>query len=285
MNRSKENYQIVKFENSMPFFFRLHLQNAANRVKNDMIVEHWHKGVELTYVCSGPTDIIVDGVCNHCVKGDLCLINSGSIHSIIKHFTQLDGSYDAFTMIIDYEFLKILIPEIEESYFELTPETVPQIREKILEIMECYVNCDSRYRNVAITGMMYELIFLLSSLCLRDKELIQKKNQRNVDQIRDIMDYVLLHYQENTSQADIAQKFGFSREHFTRYFKKYTGITFREYLVRYRLNEAKKKLTATDETELKIALEVGFTDIKQFITAFKKYYGETPSQYRKSCNK
>lgn len=285
MNRSKENYQIVKFENTMPFFFRLHLQNAANRVKNDMIVEHWHKGLELTYVCSGPTDIIVDGVCNHCVKGDLCLINSGSIHSIIKHFTQLDGSYDAFTMIIDYEFLKIVIPEIEESYFELTPESTPQIREKAIEIMEYYLNCDSRYRHVALTGLVYELLFLLSSLCLRDKGLIQKKNQRNVERIRVIMDYVELHYQENTSQADIAQKFGFSREHFTRYFKKCTGITFREYLIRYRLNEAKKRLTATEETELKIALDTGFTDVKQLITAFKKYYKETPGQYRKSHHK
>ena len=59
-------------------------------------------------------------------------------------------------------------------------------------------------------------------------------------------------------------------------------MTFREYLTRYRLNRARLRIERTSDTELSIALDVGFSDVKQLSNAFKKYYGMTPSQYRKS---
>lgn len=59
-------------------------------------------------------------------------------------------------------------------------------------------------------------------------------------------------------------------------------MTFREYLTRYRLNKARLRIERTSDTELSIALDVGFSDVKQLSNAFKKYYGMTPSQYRKS---
>ena len=96
------------------------------------------------------------------------------------------------------------------------------------------------------------------------------------------MEYVEQHYQTPTNQEEVAKQLGFSREHFCRYFKQYTGITFREYLTRYRLNKAKQQMEHTVDTELEIALNVGFSGVKQMSGAFKKYCGMTPSQFRKS---
>ena len=116
---------------------------------------------------------------------------------------------------------------------------------------------------------------------MRRKDFIEQKAQRHIFHIREIMEYVENHYQEPTNQAEVAKELGFSREHFCRYFKQYTGITFREYLTRYRLNQAKKQMDASEDTILTIALDTGFSDAKQFSSAFKKYYGMTPGQYRK----
>lgn len=285
MAQQQETYQIVKFESSMPFFFRLHRRNAENQIRSSMVLEHWHKGLEVNYVCIGPTDYIIDGVRRQCVAGDVCLINSGSIHSIYKHVTELDNACDAFTVIIDYEFLKLVVPDIDNCYFALTDETTPVIRDKMDEILKCYQSADYQYRNVALTGYIYQLVFLLCEFCRREKGIIEMKTQRHILHICEIMEYVEKHYQEPTNQAEVARQMGFSREHFCRYFKQYTGITFREYLTRYRLNKAKQMLEGSADTELKVALDVGFSDMKQLTAAFKKYYGMTPSQYRKSYQK
>lgn len=266
----------------MPFFFRLHRQSVENAARTDMVLEHWHKGLEINYVCEGPTDYIIDGECRRCEAGELCLINSGSIHAIHKHFTQRDGSCDAFTIIIDYQFLKLVVPDIDVCYFVLTDEAAPAVRSKVLEIMECYQQEDLQYRNMALTGLIYQLIFLLCEHCRRERGVVELKAQRHILHIRTIMDYVEEHYQEPMNQAEVAREMGFSREHFCRYFKQYTGITFREYLTRYRLNKAKKLMERTADTELTIALESGFSDVKQFSNAFKKHYDMTPSQYRRA---
>lgn len=282
MPDQQRTYQIVKFEDNNPFFFRIHRRNKSNQVQSKMILEHWHKGLELNYICRGPTDYIIDGVTYRCQAGDVCLINSGSIHSITKHITELDDEVDAFTLIVDYDFLQALVPDIDVYTFDLPEEHIPAIRSCLLKLCTYYENVDYQFRAIALNGALHELIFLLCEFCMHRKSLIEEKSQRHIVHVRKIMEYVEQHYQEPANQAEVAKKLGFSREHFCRYFKQYTGITFREYMTRYRLDRAKRLLETCDDTGLAIALNTGFSNIKQFSSAFKKYYGVTPGQYRKS---
>ena len=113
------------------------------------------------------------------------------------------------------------------------------------------------------------------------KEIIQINTQRDTERIRGILFYVHENYAQNLIQYEVAKKFYFSREYFSKFFKKYTGMNFKEYLTRYRLMKTEKPLLTTDITILNIALEHGFSDERQMINAFKKYYGITPNQYRK----
>jgi AraC-like DNA-binding protein len=62
-------------------------------------------------------------------------------------------------------------------------------------------------------------------------------------------------------------------------------MTFTEYVTRYRIEQARKQLLFTDRSILNIALDNGFTDDRRFILAFKKYYIDTPLQYRKRKEK
>lgn len=282
MSLPQENYQVVKFESAMPFFFRLHRRHAENQFRSAMVLEHWHKGLEINYICIGPTDYIVDGVIHHCSAGDVCIINSGSIHSVNKHIKELDDACDAFTIVIDYEFLKSLIPNYDMHMFVVGEKALPMVRAKMQELLECHQRENGPHRHIVLTGMIYELIFLLCESCQKEKDPVELKTQQHIVQICEIMEYVAQHYQEPATQGEIARKMGFSREHFCRYFKQYTGITFLEYVTRYRLNKAREKMEVSTDTALDIALDVGFFSVKQMREAFKKYYGVTPSQYRKS---
>jgi AraC-like DNA-binding protein len=59
-------------------------------------------------------------------------------------------------------------------------------------------------------------------------------------------------------------------------------MTYREYLSRYRVEQARVELLATEKSVTEIALDNGFSDDRRFILNFKKYFDMTPLRYRKT---
>jgi YesN/AraC family two-component response regulator len=62
-------------------------------------------------------------------------------------------------------------------------------------------------------------------------------------------------------------------------FKQVTGLTYTDYLMRFRLDKAKELLLTTDDKINEIAKQVGYLP-PYFIRVFKKNEGVTPGQYR-----
>ncbi|MCY1251201.1 HTH-type transcriptional activator Btr [compost metagenome] len=71
-----------------------------------------------------------------------------------------------------------------------------------------------------------------------------------------------------------------SESNFSRLFKKQTGVSFVEYLTQLRMEKAKELLLRPDEKVYEIALAVGYQDSRYFSQIFRKYTGDTPSEYR-----
>ncbi len=71
-----------------------------------------------------------------------------------------------------------------------------------------------------------------------------------------------------------------SRSHFMRVFRRATGQTPIEYLVRLRLQKAMECLRQSDVSITTIAMDVGFNDSNYFSRQFKNANGISPSQYR-----
>ena len=71
-----------------------------------------------------------------------------------------------------------------------------------------------------------------------------------------------------------------SISHFIRSFKKYAGCTPHEYLLSYRLRQAKELLLSTDDTIERIAEQCGFHSASHFARAFRKNLSMTPSEFR-----
>ena len=90
------------------------------------------------------------------------------------------------------------------------------------------------------------------------------------------------HYPEKITIAEIADIVDFSESHFMRYFKETMGTSFVDYLNEYRLTMSARLLQSSESSILNIAAEVGFENVSYFNRAFKKKYGITPSEYRKT---
>ncbi|MCR8630912.1 response regulator transcription factor [Paenibacillus radicis (ex Xue et al. 2023)] len=68
--------------------------------------------------------------------------------------------------------------------------------------------------------------------------------------------------------------------HFSEVFKRVTGTTFGDYLIQEKLELAKEMLIDPSVKISEIARSVGYEDVKYFSQQFKRYYSQTPSEYR-----
>lgn len=91
------------------------------------------------------------------------------------------------------------------------------------------------------------------------------------------------HYQKELCLADLLAEAHMSKSYFLRLFRRYMGTTPYNYLVNFRITQAKELLVLTDYSVSEIAQEVGFGDAGNFSTRFAKTTGQSPLQYRKKC--
>ena len=87
-------------------------------------------------------------------------------------------------------------------------------------------------------------------------------------------------YWDRLSLSALAREVGMSKYRLSHRFHDALGVTFRDYLLKVRLERAKVLLAAGQASITEVAHDVGFGDLARFDKVFKRYTGFTPSAYR-----
>lgn len=98
--------------------------------------------------------------------------------------------------------------------------------------------------------------------------------------LKKITDWMKANLTEEFRLSRLAQQAQMSDFHFNRLFKKAIGIPPSQYMIRLRIEEAKKQLRETKQSILEIANNVGYTNPSHFARLFRKETGLTPREYR-----
>lgn len=98
--------------------------------------------------------------------------------------------------------------------------------------------------------------------------------------VRRAVEYIADHFDQPLSIQSLADELEVSPSYFSALFSKCMGIGFHEYLTRFRVEEARQLLTATQYPINEIAVTVGYADQSSFTKAFKRATGITPYQLR-----
>jgi AraC-like DNA-binding protein len=92
--------------------------------------------------------------------------------------------------------------------------------------------------------------------------------------------YLQEHFQEKIALTDAAAMCAMAPFEFSRTFRREQGVTFRDYLIRLRIETAAHRLRSDGISVLEVACSVGFNDPSHFARLFRRHMGVTPTAYR-----
>ncbi|NQX69089.1 response regulator transcription factor [Paenibacillus alba] len=107
------------------------------------------------------------------------------------------------------------------------------------------------------------------------------ENPRHKEAVEFMIQYIHEHYAEDITLETLANKIFISRNYLNKIFKKTTGETFMNYLIRVRMEKAELLLLQGKWMIYEVAEQVGYSIPSYFSTVFKKYTGKNPSDLMK----
>ncbi|PKM55674.1 MAG: hypothetical protein CVV00_03100 [Firmicutes bacterium HGW-Firmicutes-5] len=117
---------------------------------------------------------------------------------------------------------------------------------------------------------------------IEDYNKIQQQTE-NIIEHDEIKNVVNLVFSTNgmVTVNEAASQCMMSTSHFSRLFKKITGVTFAKFALGHRIKQSAVSLIDTSDPIKKIAIDWGFIDSSHYTKTFEKFFGTSPSEFRK----
>ena len=251
---------------------------------DQLITNHWHNSLEVLYIASGKMDTGINNAIYHLKRGDLIIINSGDIH-----FTRCRDYAKIYVRQVPYPLLNTHIPNYDYVRFQdsdgsvvfSNPAKVDELSRLMIQMYEITLEQKPGY-TLLFSSKLYQFLFILfqgyhTDISSRTKQ----KSDRNLIRLEQVMNYVKSHYTQPISLEDAAQILSLNPEYFCRYFKKYMGMTFLEYVNSIRLYHIHQDLLNTNYSVSELMDRHGFTNYKLFSKMFRNTYGCPPGMFRR----
>lgn len=130
-----------------------------------------------------------------------------------------------------------------------------------------------------ITNLQYLMVFDYTE---RVEKLRRGKTPSKL--VFDVMSYIRHHLSEPITTDKIAKALFMSRPRLSEKFKQQTGENLVDFILKEKIEEAKRLLLYTDKSVTAISAYLGFSSQSHFTHVFKKYAKSLPNEYRKRHN-
>ncbi|MDQ8737108.1 response regulator [Paenibacillus sp. LHD-38] len=218
------------------------------------------------------THVKYEGIEPHWMQSVLEAVKQGNrsvVHALLWH--QMSELIDMHT---PKERIQSLIIELFVHLFQF-------LQEKAREEEDIFHEGMTDYRSIMEYRTIEKLFEYTEQKCLSIMDYVAKSPSspplRMVQQVKKIIHE---EYGSNLSLKSIAEQMFINPAYLGRIFKSYEGISFNDYLMRIRMEQAKKLLETTEKKVYEIALEVGYRQLDWFYKKFKDYTGKSTSDFR-----
>ena len=163
----------------------------------------------------------------------------------------------------------------------------------IIDITEEIGISEAQINETSFSGFLYDLMDVISLTDLEkqlmtffnavEQTLEEKRESFPKKKLNDIKEYIDLHYTESSiSVESISEQFFISSGYLTKLFRQNLNQTFIEYVTGKKMERARELLKTSDLKNYEIAEKLGYKDPHYFSSSFKRYFGQTPSEYKSS---
>jgi len=235
--------------------------------------QHVHDYVEIMYIRSGSLTYNINFNDYELGAGDVIFVFPGQVHG---HSASDD--VDNFALLFPKN-----LPIYDSAFCNMLPSDPVihgAVSEEVEQLFENAVNANTKDKSVYRKGITQGYISLILGKLLPLLELYQPtQNDSTTAEIR-LIEYCSAHYTEPLTLTKVAKELGYSPTHLSHMFTKKFKMGFSQLICAMRIDDAKKLLRGNTKIT-QIALDCGFTSIRNFNRVFKEATGKTPSQYRK----
>lgn len=270
-------------------YFEKH--DISIRVYTDLDAKpHKHDFLEIAYIMEGEMTHNLAGKTKILKKGNFYIVDYDTEHSYLAN---QNIPFKIVNVIFKPQFLDNTLVNCR-SFNNIIEHYLIKFNQNSLSVnpanMEFYDESGAIRR---IVNEMFEenalaqpgYIELLRSYLITLIITIMRKITQSAttdDIISKIYDMVDRSINSPPSLDEVANALGYSPFYLSAKFKKLTGIGYRDYVTKRRIQESIRLLANTNKTISDIAELVGYKDMNSFYSSFKKINGVSPAVYRKN---
>lgn len=274
---SKYILELIDENDYLPVYFRQVQCDALT------VPAHWHDHLELVYLISGSMIAVVQSKSYKLTPGTLLVVNSKEIH-----MTRTYGESYYLLLQIPTDQIKNRFVDFDRLRFQtmINEDGMAKSRKEIdnhfSRMLDLFLHKEDGYP-LLFTSCVYTLLYILyQNYSIRLKPDQKSEGQRDFRRVTKTMNWVNQNFKESLTLDAAAANLGISKEYFCRLFKKCTGQTLIEYLYAVRATNFYEDLKKTENSITQLLAENGITNYKLFMRTFKKLYGDTPRNIKKS---
>ena len=262
---------------------------SQNHVNTPINLPHFHIDKEIHVVLSGTATMEIDGKKATTEVGDVYVIPQNVSHYYHDHSEDFHKISFLFTLsktrstkkgFSEYSHYNEILGAID-SCLTLHNDDLVRIGGEILSL-------EYSERSEHIYQALYALFFITLARLVesnpaaeeKDEGKSKRKHKESYDQKNVIEAFFLRRYGENVTIEDLARALYKSVPQTHRIVKNYFDSSFKAVLIKQRMEQACLLIRQSDRNLAEIALACGYTSYNGFFSAFKKYTGKTPEEYR-----
>jgi AraC family transcriptional regulator len=124
-------------------------------------------------------------------------------------------------------------------------------------------------------------VALVNGYALRHRSVQTYRGGLGSGRLRKIKEFVGAKMDDDLTLCEMAQSVDLSSAHFSRMFRKSTGVTPHQFVLRQRVERAKEMLRSADARVMDVAVACGFKTQQHFAQIFRRACGNSPTEYRR----
>lgn len=196
---------------------------------------------------------------------------------------ELDRQGLMIQLSVDYFYLcsqmRGIHPHFSCNLIEEEGEKYNRLKKIIEKIAKEYIATE-QFEGLKYTSYTYQLLLLITEEFSDTKKSEIQVTYGEDARLSAMLDYIYMNYDREISLTELTDRLYVSVSSLSRFFSKKMGMSFVEYVKRFRLQKVKEDLKMSKASITQIAVENGFSNSSSMNQSFKEMYQITPTEYR-----